>query len=776
MALIPTYFPFIGVRVIKFGLLNLPGFSVLTINIPKQFCSYTSRKISLPFFLSFFLLSVSSTYLYSQTHNSKDVSDKQNLIEKKRLQTIIVGNYYPYTFVNDAGKPDGFSVDLIKAVTKAMNLELKIQVHAWDKARSSLETGKIDLLPMMAYSKDRDKYFDFSAPHTIAFDAFFTRKDTKKIKSLNDLRNKNIIVMTQDQAYDFLNSVDYITPEQLILIGSISEALRLLASGVGDAAIMPKLVGLVAIKRSNFTNLEMSPIVIESYNRPFSFAVKEGNQVLQERLTQGLNIVKETGQYQTIYKKWFGAYEPSVIKLSMVLKYVLWSGAALVFLYAILALWSLSLKKQVAVRTRRLEKEIEIRKKAEAELKRAHDKLDYRVTERTSELMESNKQLEIEINERKQVEESLLFEMVQRKQIEEQRKTLLEDLVCANTELKDFSYTVSHDLKAPLRGINSIVRWLSEDYSKSLDKKGNEYLDKLLLRTKRMDNLIEGILQYSRIGRFSAKPQKIDCKIIFQEIVDTLSPPENIKVTIEQPLPTIFYDKTLFRQVGQNLIENAVKHFGKPSGEVVISCSGQGGSWEFCIKDNGVGIEAKHHDRIFKIFQSLKPHSTDSSTGIGLSLVKKIIENNKGIIRLKSSANEGSSFFFTIPKKEESEGIELNSQVLIVDDNIEFIEVATALLKNSGYKPLSACSGPEAYEILETSQETISVVLFDIDIPNENPLDRYNTLRQIKPDLKIIVCTGLNIENNDLMEQIKADGILTKPFTIDELIDVLIDK
>ncbi|MCP4119614.1 MAG: transporter substrate-binding domain-containing protein [Desulfobacteraceae bacterium] len=100
--------------------------------------------------------------------------------------------YYPYTFVNEAGKPDGFSVDLIKAVTKAMGLELKIQVDIWKNARNALETGKIDLLPMMAYSKVRDKYFDFSSPHTIAFDAFFTRKNTKKIKSLNDLRNKTI--------------------------------------------------------------------------------------------------------------------------------------------------------------------------------------------------------------------------------------------------------------------------------------------------------------------------------------------------------------------------------------------------------------------------------------------------------------------------------------------------------------------------------------------------------------------------------------------------------
>ncbi len=749
---------------------------MFAVNRPRPFYLSAFRKISLSFFLLLLLLFVSPAYPYNQTQDSKNVNNKPRSLKKERLKTIIVDNYYPYTFVNEDGKPDGFSVDLIKAVTRAMNLELEIQVDLWNKAQTGLETGKIDLLPMMAYSKARDKYFDFSVPHTFTFDAFFTRKNSKKIKSLNDLHNKRIIVMKQDQAHDFLNSVDFISPNQLILVKSIFQALKILSSGKGDAAIMPKLVGLVVIKRMNFTNLEMSPIVIEAYERPFSFAVKEGNQVLLERLTQGLNIIKETGQYQALYKKWFGAYEPAGIPLGKILKYALWSGAVLILLYATLVLWSLALKKKVALRTERLEKEITFRKKTEAELKKAHDELDYRVTERTFELMESNKLLEIEIKERNQAEKKLRSKMVQQKQIEEQRKTLLRDLVCVNTELRDFSYAVSHDLKAPLRGISSIVRMLSEDYSESLDKKGREYLDKLLLRTKRMHNLIEGILQYSKIGRFNAEPQKLDCQKIFQEIIDSILPPENIKITLEPSLPMIFYDKTLFRQVGQNLIDNAVKHMEKPMGEVVISCRDQGENWEFCIKDNGVGIDKKHHDRIFKIFQSLKPHSLSGSAGIGLSLVKKIIENNNGIIRLESSVDKGSSFFFTIPKKAKSQKVKLSSPILIIDDNMEFIEMATALLQNSGYKVLNACSGPEAYEILETSQEMISIVLFDINIPGENTLDRYNTLKRMKPDLKIIVCTGLDIKNNPFMKQINADGILTKPFTIDELINILMDK
>ncbi|MCP3921725.1 MAG: PAS domain S-box protein, partial [Desulfobacterales bacterium] len=191
----------------------------------------------------------------------------------------------------------------------------------------------------------------------------------------------------------------------------------------------------------------------------------------------------------------------------------------------------------------------------------------------------------------KQIQMDLNNELQARKQVEEQRETLLGDLVRANSELKDFSYTVSHDLKAPLRGISSIAKWLSEDYSESLDKKGQEYLDKLLIRTKRMHNLIEGILQYSRVGRTKVEKQQLDSKKNIQEIVDSIMLPKNITITIEESLPIIKYDKILFIQVFQNLIENAVQHLGKPSGEILISCIDQGKNWEFCVKDNGVGCD-----------------------------------------------------------------------------------------------------------------------------------------------------------------------------------------
>ncbi len=294
--------------------------------------------------------------------------------KKNEIQTIIVDNYYPYTFVNKNGQPDGFSVNLAKVVAHVMGLEIQIAVDVWDKAVDKLNKGEIDFLPMMAYSKERDKLFDFSVPHTIAYDAFFTRKDSTQITSIKDLKGINIIVMEGDQAHDYLASIDFIEPDNLIFINSIPDALRSLASGKGDAALMPKLVGIVKRNELNLTNLESSPIVIEAYNRPFSFAVKEGHQLLLERFGQGLSIVKNTGQYNIIYEKWFGAIEPKERSLKDVLNYIIALILLFILIGGLLMLWSLSMRKQVALRTKKLEEEIIEREQTEKALRNSEDR------------------------------------------------------------------------------------------------------------------------------------------------------------------------------------------------------------------------------------------------------------------------------------------------------------------------------------------------------------------------------------------------------------------
>ena len=228
---------------------------------------------------------------------------------RRTLKTIIVDNYQPYTFMNERQAPDGFSVEIISAVATVMDLDLEIHPGTWEQATEGLKRGTIDLLPMMAYSVERDKKFDFSVPHTIAYDAIFHRSGDKSVGSLKDLSGKTVIVMNKDAAHDYLLSSGLSKTMRLQLVDSLPEALRQLSSGKGDAAIMPKLVGIITLKKLNLSNIDSSPAVIDKYTRPFSFAVKEGDQALLEQLNQGLGIIKTTGQYDAIYKKWFGALE-----------------------------------------------------------------------------------------------------------------------------------------------------------------------------------------------------------------------------------------------------------------------------------------------------------------------------------------------------------------------------------------------------------------------------------------------------------------------------------
>ncbi|VAX26009.1 hypothetical protein MNBD_NITROSPINAE02-1664 [hydrothermal vent metagenome] len=234
---------------------------------------------------------------------------------------------------------------------------------------------------------------------------------------------------------------------------------------------------------------------------------------------------------------------------------------------------------------------------------------------------------------------------------EKQKEEFITELDRANTELKDFAYIVSHDLKAPLRAISSLAGWMSQDYSDKLDDEGREHLQLLVSRAKRMNNLIDGILKYSRIGRVKPQMEKIDSLAVVKNVVDSVDPPDNIVVKIVKPLPTIVYDQTHLAQVFQNLIGNAITHLGKPEGEIIVACDDEAEKWRFSVKDNGIGIDEKYFERIFKIFQSLKARDELETTGIGLSIVKKIVETNGGAVTIKSKVGAGSEFIFTIPKQ-----------------------------------------------------------------------------------------------------------------------------
>jgi signal transduction histidine kinase len=220
-----------------------------------------------------------------------------------------------------------------------------------------------------------------------------------------------------------------------------------------------------------------------------------------------------------------------------------------------------------------------------------------------------------------------------------------------NEELTHFAYIVSHDLKAPLRGIKLIAEWLCADYGDRLGDEGRQQLDLLQSRVERMHNLIEGVLQYSRVGRIKESWTSVDLNRLLPDIVDDIAPPDHVEVALDGRLPVIECERTRITQVFQNLLTNAVKYMDKPHGRVEVACVQRDDVWQFSVRDNGPGIEEKHFERIFRIFQTLAPRDEFESTGVGLALVKKIVEMYGGRVWVESEVGRGSTFAFTLPVK-----------------------------------------------------------------------------------------------------------------------------
>lgn len=232
--------------------------------------------------------------------------------------------------------------------------------------------------------------------------------------------------------------------------------------------------------------------------------------------------------------------------------------------------------------------------------------------------------------------------------INKQREQLLKSLEEQNKELNEYAHVVSHDLKAPLRNIYTLVNWVIEDNKDQMGEHCLNSLNSVLYNAEKMDILIKGILEYSSIDKIESEDRIIDFNILCDETVRTLFVPNNITVKIQEHLPKVYGNSSRFKQVFQNLIQNAINYSDKESGLIQVGYEDKNDRHLFYVKDNGVGINPKYFDQIFKVFTKLESNS--QSSGIGLSIVKKIVHYYKGEIWVESQENEGSTFYFTLPK------------------------------------------------------------------------------------------------------------------------------
>ena len=220
----------------------------------------------------------------------------------------------------------------------------------------------------------------------------------------------------------------------------------------------------------------------------------------------------------------------------------------------------------------------------------------------------------------------------------------------SNRDLEDFAYIASHDLKSPLNGINSAALWLEEDLHDSLSAESRKLLELMRSRINRMEMLLDDLLAFSRVGRTDTTLGEMNLADVFAAIIEVLNPPPHIRVRVEGELPVVVTAGAQLEQVLRNLIGNAIKHHDKQAGEVVLSAKSDGDHVEFSVRDDGPGILPQFHEKVFQLFQTLKRRDEVEGTGMGLAIVKKLVERKNCRVTIHSEGNgKGTEFRFRWP-------------------------------------------------------------------------------------------------------------------------------
>jgi PAS domain S-box-containing protein len=284
-----------------------------------------------------------------------------------------------------------------------------------------------------------------------------------------------------------------------------------------------------------------------------------------------------------------------------------------------------------------ISEDITERKAAEERLRRAHEELESRVAQRTTELQQLNATLQAEINERRTVEAALAAKA--------------QGLARSNKELEQYAYVASHDLQEPLRMVTSYMQLIAERYRGQLDASADEFIGYALDGAERMKKLIDDLLTYSRVSTRRRDPVSTDSAVVLARTLDNLrlAIEESGAVVTHSRLPTLLADDTQLQQLFQNLIGNALKFRGAASPRIHVEATRRELEWQFSVADNGIGIDERHHDDIFMIFRRLHGREQYPGTGIGLALCKKIVEQQGGRIWVESEPGRGTTFFFAIP-------------------------------------------------------------------------------------------------------------------------------